>query len=360
MRWPGPDSKIAPSEGVSDATLRALAHPDAPASAAFECLARLAAAHYRVPVALVALAAAERVWCDASQDSSWRQSALATALAGPVSERPDGVVVVTDPAGDPRLASHPWVREGPGVRFILSAPVVMAPGHAVGTLTLVDLELREAPDEAELGTLREFAALVADAIVAFSTRRELEAARADAEAARAELARTVVSDPLTGLLNRRAVFDRLDAAIALARRTGHGVAVALLDLDRFRAVNERYGHGVGDGLLLQVSAALEAASRDHDLVARVGGDEFVLLWQALGPEGAAVAAERTWSAVARPYAITAAAAPGTTEVELGASLGVACFPHDAEDAVGLLRAADVAMYAAKRAGGGVVRYDPAS
>lgn len=345
------DPRPAPANGVDEATLHALARPGGPASAAFERLTRLAAAHYRTPVALVSLVDEGRVWCQANHGGALDEPDLVTSFTGYAVAHPDHALVVPDTVQDPRFAKHPWVTDGLALRFYLGAPVVVPGGRAVGTLAVVDVEHRPRPNEPELRVLHDLAALVADAIVAHQRRREVEAVRA-------ELVRLAASDPLTGLLNRRAVFDRLEAAVALARRTGHGLALALLDLDGFKEVNDRYGHGVGDGLLLQVAAALEGASRDHDLVARVGGDEFVVLWQATAPEGAMIAAERTWQAVTRPYTVTEPDAPGTALVELGASLGVACFPHDAEDAVGLLRAADVAMYAAKRAGGGVVRFAP--
>ncbi len=343
------DPRTVPPSGVDDATLHALARPGGPASAAFSRLTRLAAAHYRTPVALVSLVDEGRVWCQASHGGALDEPELATSFTGHAVAHPERALVVPDTVQDPRFAKHPWVTGGSAARFYLAAPVVMPDGRAVGTLAVVDVEYRPRPNEPELRVLHDLAALVADAIVAYQRLREVEAARA-------ELVRVAASDPLTGLLNRRAVFDRLEAAVALARRTGHGLALALLDLDGFKAVNDRYGHGVGDGLLLQVAAALEGAARDHDLVARVGGDEFVVLWHATTTEGAMIAAERTWQAVTRPYTVTEPDAPGTALVELGASLGVACFPHDAEDAVGLLRAADLAMYQAKGAGGGVARF----
>jgi diguanylate cyclase len=346
-----PERRIDEPNGVNDATLHALARAGGPASTSFARLTRLATQHYRTELGLVSLLDGERLWCQASDGRELLEVEPSASFAAPILARPDELLVVPDTLEDPRFVKHPWVTGEPGVRFLLAAPVIVpTDGRAVGTLAVLDPEQRPRPGNDELAVLRDLAALVSDALVAHQRRR-------DVDAARAELVRLAASDPLTGLLNRRAVFDRMEAAVALARRTGHGLAVALLDLDKFKAVNDRYGHGVGDGLLLQVATALERASREHDLVARMGGDEFVLLWQALRPEGAMIAAERTWRAVTQPYRITDSDAPGTTVLELGASLGVACFPEDAEDAVGLLRAADVAMYQAKRAGGGVARFE---
>ncbi len=345
---------------MSDATLSELARAQGPASAALERLLRLASLHYRAPLAVASLVRGSELWCRATGSVELVEPALADSFAGHAMLHPDRVLVVPDAVDDSRFAAHPWVWGDPGLRFCASAPVVLGDGRAAGALSVLDRERRPAPEEDEWEPLQDLAALLADALAAHEQRRVLNDAHAEMAALRSELARAEASDALTGLLNRRALFDRLDAAVALARRTGHGVAVALLDLERFRLVNDRYGHGVGDGLLLQVASALEGASREHDLAARMGGDVFVLLWQAIGPEGAMAAAERIWRAVARSYAVTGVEAPGTALVELGASLGIACFPHDAEDAVGLLRAADLALYAAKRAGGGVARFDAAS
>jgi diguanylate cyclase len=336
-----------------------VARLDGPAGAAIERLLRIASQHYRVPLALVSLASAGEAWCRASSGEELSESELEHSFAAHAIRHPREVLVLEDATADARFREHPWVRGARGVRFCLSAPVVLPDGRAAGALTVLGRRRRTPPAHGELQPLRDLAALVADAIRGVEERQRYDAARTEQAALLAELARADASDPLTGLLNRRALFDRLEAAIALARRTGHGVAVALCDLERFRLVNERYGHGVGDGLLLQVASALEGAAREHDLAARMGSDEFVLLWQAIGPDGALVAADRVWKAVARSYTVTGAEAPGTALIELGASLGVACFPHDAEDAVGLLRAADVALHAAKRSGGGVVRFDAA-
>ncbi|HEX8103258.1 MAG TPA: GGDEF domain-containing protein [Solirubrobacteraceae bacterium] len=152
-------------------------------------------------------------------------------------------------------------------------------------------------------------------------------------------------DPLTGVANRRRLVRTLDAAVARARRHEHGVAALAVDLDGFKAVNDRHGHAAGDEVLREVARRLVGAVRERDLVSRPGGDEFVLLLVDLG--GPAGMAERLRDRVER--VLQEPIQVGEDRIALEAAVGLACFPADAADAAGLLRAADAAMYARKRA-----------
>jgi diguanylate cyclase (GGDEF)-like protein/PAS domain S-box-containing protein len=152
-------------------------------------------------------------------------------------------------------------------------------------------------------------------------------------------------DPLTALPNRRRFRERLDEEIARARRAGLGVAVAFIDLDRFKEINDSLGHQFGDQLLQEAASRVRACVRASDMVARLGGDEFTVLMSDL-PDDEPV--QRACAAI-----VAALAAPfnlGGEQRFVSASLGVTLFPQDAEDAEGLVRNADLAMYEAKRAG----------
>lgn len=153
-------------------------------------------------------------------------------------------------------------------------------------------------------------------------------------------------DPLTGLTNR-ASFDRsLDLAIAHAARTHSPAAVLFMDLDGFKAVNDQRGHAVGDVLLREVAARIMTCVREDDLLARYGGDEFVVLLEQLtDPEVVHAVASRVIEALSRSFAVD-----GLT-VRLSVSIGVALFPDHGESADELLACADSAMYEAKRKGG---------
>jgi diguanylate cyclase (GGDEF)-like protein len=149
-------------------------------------------------------------------------------------------------------------------------------------------------------------------------------------------------DPLTGLPNRVLFHDRVDQIILAAKREGSGAAVIVLDLDRFKEVNDTLGHPIGDLLLQQVAARIRGATREADSVARLGGDEFALvLSTASDPNAVAGVAERIQSALNTPFNLEG------MSIEVEASLGAARYPEDGGDADTLLRRADVAMYVAK-------------
>ncbi len=152
-------------------------------------------------------------------------------------------------------------------------------------------------------------------------------------------------DALTQLPNRVLLADRMQIALAHARRAGHVLGVCYLDLDGFKPVNDNYGHEAGDRMLIEVAGRLTMALRADDTVARLGGDEFVLLLSGLpNVEECQQTLDRVLKAVAKPYEVAG------QSVEISASIGVTLYPHDNTDSDTLLRHADQAMYAAKESG----------
>ena len=152
-------------------------------------------------------------------------------------------------------------------------------------------------------------------------------------------------DPLTGLSNRRMLGDRLHQALGHARRNKEKLAVMLLDLDGFKTINDTYGHKAGDAVLIDIAHRLLSCIRSTDTVARYGGDEFVIVLEGQHTtEDSASLAEKILKLLREPVVI----ADGRFNV--GASIGIAVFPTDADDAEGLLKMADNAMYRAKQAG----------
>jgi diguanylate cyclase (GGDEF)-like protein len=152
------------------------------------------------------------------------------------------------------------------------------------------------------------------------------------------------TDALTGLPNRRYLAGRLGPASALAARGLHSMALLYLDLDHFKQVNDSLGHELGDRVLREVAARLRAAAREGDLIARVGGDQFVLLLHQVGPDGGEHGARRLLDAIAEPFAVD-----GST-FTLTCSIGLAVFPRDAAQPEDLVRHAETAMLQAKQAG----------
>jgi diguanylate cyclase (GGDEF)-like protein/PAS domain S-box-containing protein len=177
-----------------------------------------------------------------------------------------------------------------------------------------------------------------------SERKQLERA----------LTRQAFTDQLTGLPNRALLHDRTQQALRLAGRQGLIAALLLLDLDRFKEVNDTLGHHHGDLLLQQVAERLHGSLRSSDTVARLGGDEFaVLLPQITGVQEATAVADKLSAAIEAPFTID-----GLT-LDVDASIGVAVYPDHASDADQLLQRADVAMYATKVTHAGYTVYDPA-
>jgi diguanylate cyclase (GGDEF)-like protein/PAS domain S-box-containing protein len=170
-----------------------------------------------------------------------------------------------------------------------------------------------------------------------TNRKELEA----------QLHRAALHDPLTDLPNRRLLLDRLEHALAVAKRVGTAVAVLFVDLDGFKVVNDSHGHEVGDQLLIRCADRLQGCLRDSDTLARLGGDEFVVLLEGVAESGhPATTATRMLQALAQPFKLDRAT------VQISASIGIAtgtsCTPRT------LLHAADSAMYQAKATGPGQV------
>ena len=159
-----------------------------------------------------------------------------------------------------------------------------------------------------------------------------------------KLLQAALHDPLTQLPNRMLLQDRIEQAIEKAQRRQFSFAVMFCDLDGFKAINDAYGHQLGDKLLIQMSERVSALLRSHDTFARLGGDEFVIVFQVDDPEDAAVVAERIIACVAEPFLIDA------LELQVTASLGIALYPADATDERALMAHADAAMYHTKDSG----------
>ena len=156
----------------------------------------------------------------------------------------------------------------------------------------------------------------------------------------ATLTERAVRDPLTGLANRTLLLERLRAVLARDARTGESTAVLFLDLDGFKAVNDKHGHGVGDEVLVTVAKRLGAAVRPSDTVARIGGDEFVVLVEGATDEVVDTVVERLRAAVCEPLP--------TLDLQVGVSIGVAVSARGDSEARTLINAADQAMYGVKK------------
>jgi diguanylate cyclase (GGDEF)-like protein len=229
-------------------------------------------------------------------------------------------LLVPDMAADPRVFKLVG-----GVRSGLYAPLLVH-GRPIGVLSAH----RTQPDaftEGDLNLLTVVARYLAGAIEVARLHEQLK-----------ELAAT---DPLTGLSNRRSFYERLTAEIARSQRNNRGLSIALLDLNGLKAINDVCGHGVGDQVLIQVAESLERTVRASDLAARYGGDEFVLLF----PETPSAQAELLLNQL-RSIEV-ALPDPPSEHIHISFCWGIASWPQDGQSPEGLLRAADVRLYAMK-------------
>ena len=187
-----------------------------------------------------------------------------------------------------------------------------------------------------------------------AVERELREAGVRRERRRVEqrLAHLAYHDALTDLPNRVLLHDRLDQAVRVANREGTTLALLMLDLNGFKAINDTLGHHAGDRVLQSVAARLRGTLREADTVARLGGDEFAVVLPLTEINGALLAAQKILHEIAQPCVIE------DRSLSVRTSLGVACFPEHGSSADILLRKADVAMYVAKADGVGIAVYAP--
>jgi diguanylate cyclase (GGDEF)-like protein/PAS domain S-box-containing protein len=221
-----------------------------------------------------------------------------------------------------------------GLRGLWSTPIRSPDGSEFLGLLAFYVRTVRTPRDSELAILER--------------ARDLAALVLDRDAAHRELGRLALHDTLTGLPNRALAQDRLEHALDRLAQTDDDsmVAVLFVDLDRFKLVNDGLGHETGDELLVAVSRRLNATVRRQDTVARIGGDEFVIICEDLRDEDQAVElAERAAGAFATPFALEHA------EVTVSASIGIAATSRSSDRAASLLQDADAAMYRAKRRGG---------
>ncbi len=198
-----------------------------------------------------------------------------------------------------------------------------------GTKVPIDIALSRLDDEGHTGTV----AFVRDTSETRQSERRLR--------------HQATHDALTGLTNRWLFNEYLRQAIALAQRDGRRVALLLLDLDGFKTVNDTFGHAVGDKLLVDVARSLAAHVRASDVVARIGGDEFVVLLREVDAlSDAVMVANKLIAALASPRSLDG------IRIQTGCSLGIAMYPGAAQEPEALVHCADLAMYYAKAQGRG--------
>lgn len=248
----------------------------------------------------------------------------------------DGVLADVVRSGAPRSG-----RTGPGglvqgegepaARSLLCVPLTSG-GPVIGVLALLDRRDAEAFDAGDLAAVQTLARQATVAVDNVLLHQDLQ--------------RMAVTDPLTGLGNQRQATLTIGREVERAARFGRPLGILMLDLDLFKRVNDTYGHPRGDAVLVEFAARVRGQVRDVDTVARVGGEEVVVVLPETDVDGAARTAERICAAVrSRPFG-----GPGDEPLRVTVSVGAAVFPRHGETPAALLAAADTALYAAKHAG----------
>jgi len=298
-----------------------LAILDTPPEEPFDRIVRLAKKLFDVPIALISLVDANRQWFKACIGLPVRETGRDVSFCGHAILGED-TFVIEDTHEDPRFADNPLVTGAPFIRFYAGQPLRVAGGHKIGTLCVIDTAPRRFPAE-DRAALRDLAAVL---------ERELAALH------------LATVDELTDLSNRRgfAVLGR--KAFSLSRRLKLPMAALAFDLDRFKAINDTYGHATGDTALRLFADALRHAVRDADVVARLGGDEFAALLVDCPADRVAPVIERIRAHVAKRVAETGF--PAAIEFSAGFA---AIDANAAADFDAAMTQADSEMYRRKNA-----------
>jgi diguanylate cyclase (GGDEF)-like protein len=317
---------------------------DTPPEETFNRIAALTARILRVPIAIISIVDSDRVWFMSSHGIDVRQIPRNEALCASAILHPTPWIV-NDATLDPLTLSHPWVTGQIGLRFYAAVALTTNDGYNLGTLCVIDKQPRQI-SHTDVAILHDLAALVMHQM---ELRLDVRCAlkmddtilqRSQREKQHAEY--LAKHDALTGLGNRRKFDDAFSIELNRLRRHGGRLCVMMVDIDHFKQINDRHGHIAGDEVLATFSELLGQKMRPTDTVARIGGEEFIVLMPHTRVWEAWATAERLRTVVADQTIIS-------LQTSITVSIGVAELQDD-EDKDSLLRRADLALYRAKRSG----------
>ena len=292
----------------------------------FDEIARLAARLSNCPASAISLVDSERQWFKAEVGLDLRETSREVSFCAHAI-LDSGPLIVRDATSDERFRDNPLVTGEPGIRFYAGVPLQNSEGYRLGSLCVIDKQPRDISDD----MLETLTSLARTAMTTLDLHRAMNQARTLA-----------LTDGLTGIANRAAFMDGIERAIAQHARDGSRFTLIYLDLDGFKAVNDRCGHAAGDTVLRLVADALKKNIRRGDLSARIGGDEFALLLSGDDCGDAQALGERIREAVG------AAMESGGWLVT--ASVGCVNFRSAPGDPATALSMVDKLMYAAKQSG----------
>ncbi len=305
---------------------------DTPADEAFDRITRLASAILDTPIALVSLVDTERQWFKSRHGLDAEETSRDAAFCAHAIMK-ESVLVVPDTLDDARFAENPLVLGDPKIRFYAGAPLKAPCGSKLGTLCVIDRSPRDL-DDRRRRLLEDLAAIAMDEM---------------------ELRRLASTDPLTGACNRRHLMELAERDLRRARRYGYPLTVAMLDIDRFKSINDTYGHALGDAVLKDITAVCRSQSREHDVLGRYGGGEFIMILPHTDQTGAKILLDRIRRAVER-IRIQA----GRGRVRFTISIGASELGAEDESLDAAIDRADKALHGAKASGRNCVMLDDAA
>lgn len=348
-----PDARSTRAESLRQVAVDATGLLDTPEEQAYDDLVALTCLVCEAPVATLTLVDHDRQWFKARIGIEAQETPRSESLCAIAIRTPEQMLVVPDVTADPSLPMRPRDVDGALLRFYAGMPLVDWQGQPLGTLCVLDHAPRTLDDAQREGLRaltrqaqrllelrrltrrqREMLRQRTDHVQKLEDQREAWQRRHD------DLKREASRDPLTGLLNRRALERLRTDPRALRRLEASGYSMVVLDIDHFKQINDRHGHLLGDQALRLVAQAVLACVRDGDLAVRYGGEEFLLLLPGTPLPGAFEVAERiraSVAAMALPFALTVSA-------------GVAAGDPQQETPERVFERADQALYRAKSGG----------
>lgn len=314
-----------------------------PLEARFDRLTRLARASLRTPVAAITVRAGQRLWFKSIVGWNVRELSIADSLSERTLASTEAVII-EDTQLDSTTATHPLVVGGPKFRFYAGQALLDHRGDAVGAFEVFDLRPR-ALLEQDLQNLHDLVQLARKELLTTDLHdaqvqlvKKLDLARREA-----------LMDSLTAVWNRRAADELLQKAIESADEHKLAVAVCVIDINQFKAINDSYGHPAGDRALQKVAQSLVSSVRDGDAVCRTGGDEFLIIMPQVSAGEADTIADRLRRTVHHTPLRTRGGA-----IQLTVTTGIAVRrPGERSTAEDLVQAADRALYQAKQSVAGL-------
>ncbi len=320
---------------------------DTPIQESFERITRLAQVLFQVPIVAFSLVDKDRQWFKSIQGLNVCETSRAVSFCGHTINQ-DDIFMVSDALQDARFADNPLVTQEPNIRFYAGCPVRTVDNYKIGTLCIIDVKSRSFTPE-QLLQLRDLAGLIENELEVNKVYLEKQQLLEELS----HLKKAAMTDGLTRLYNRAGIENLLASKInhAINRQTSFGVA--LIDVDNFKKVNDKHGHGVGDEVLRQVARRLLRGYRCSDTIGRWGGEEFLVIIDFAKPKDILAAAERARNLIsAEPIEFD------NKQLSITVTTGISIFdPKQPVDIKELVSQADKALYKGKHRGRNIVIQD---